>query len=127
MLAKSVSKLFASDPVLESLVFDVSFFLLDNQYVKYGTGIGLVHSGDLADACYYEMVERHMVLADYHIKYYARFRDDSLILAEDAGLFRKLHDKLDSLSDFIVLKIEEVSLVALRFVDILVTRVTCNL
>ena len=59
LIAEAVAKLFSYDPQLHSIIHDVVFFLLDNQFVqsfgsKYkvleGAGIGLLHAGDLADA-----------------------------------------------------------------------------
>ena len=66
IIAEQVSSLFRDDSALMGLIFNVVFFLLENQYVQHedlvykvhdGTGIGLLHSGDVADACYLPLVE----------------------------------------------------------------------
>ena len=64
-LTKAVSRQYADDAQLSSLLHDVVGFLLDHQYVKSkrlpdsvfkvnrGTGIGLKHSGELTDFAFY--------------------------------------------------------------------------
>ena len=98
LIAEQVALLFANDTALRSLVFDVTYFLLSNQYVRHdedvdkvagGTGIGWLHSGDVADACFYAMVERHVfnMTAAAQILEWWRFRDDMLFLAACMHLF----------------------------------------
>ena len=57
IIAQSLANLFSGE--MSSLVFDVAYFLLANQYVSAmgrtfqmmeGAGIGLLHAGDVADA-----------------------------------------------------------------------------
>ena len=68
-LATHVANLF-TDPSLRSLVMDVTYFLLSNQYVRMGdelyqilvgAGIGLIHAGDVADAVFFSMLEKEMI------------------------------------------------------------------
>ena len=79
------------------LVLDAIRFLLINQFVRsrahpgrlwqceIGSGMGLPHSGEVADAAFYGGVEQHILTAacmrTHSIKAYVRFRDDILILA----------------------------------------------
>ena len=135
VIAASIARLF-DDTVESSQVFDIAFFLMDNQYVQHGgklykvvegTGIGLLHSGDIADACYYEMVERHVAFSEFGVFYHARFRDDMLFLGCDATKLRLLNDKMNRLGDFFKLEIEDVSTVGLRYLDIFIRRDGSNL
>ena len=89
-IAGAVAKLFSYDKDLCSLVHDVVFFLLDNQYVQSlgsqyqvlrGAGIGLLHAGDIADAVFYSLVEKQLLSENAYaveggVADWYRFRDD---------------------------------------------------
>ena len=134
MLAEAVAVLF-SDPVVKSTMWDVLHFLLDNQYVKdldklykvrHGCGIGLLHSGDVADAAFYSLVEKILLDNDEFIRYgvvdWYRFRDDMCFLLHSGPLFQKLLDRMRRLSGCFELKVEEVSTVELRYLDVVLRR-----
>ena len=77
-------------------------FLLDNQYVKSGalperlwkveegSGMGLVHSGDLCDAALGSLAESWstdpVVLREHGVRLYVRFRDDIFFIGSDRRL-----------------------------------------
>ena len=74
-IAELVASLF-QDRTLRSLVQDVTYFLLSNQYVqhgpdlykvKQGCGIGLLHAGDLADAVFYALCEKSLFATDEYV------------------------------------------------------------
>ena len=136
VLAEAVAGLFP-DSRLRNLMWDAVYFLLDNQYVnvgygesmesykvKYGAGIGLVHAGDIADAVYYSMVEKKLIEegALNDVLYTCRFRDDMLFVVNKRDVFRELFDRMQSLSECFKLKIEEVSTVELRYLDMTIRR-----
>ena len=136
IIAEKVARLFECEK-RRSLIFDITYFLLSNQFVKSGgalyevargTGIGLLHSGDVADACFYSMVEKPLensFVAAGVLDWY-RFRDDMLFLASDAAKFNALKAKMEALSDFFVLEVENVSCVSVRYLDIVVQREDCR-
>eukprot|EP00959_Pyramimonas_sp_CCMP1952_P422930 8859399-Pyramimonas_sp.AAC.1 len=79
--------------------------LLENQYVRsphvvgrfrcvVGTGMGLIHSGDVADSALVNIMECHVVrrrIMNLHaIITYMRFKDDILIIYNDFVLFYQL-------------------------------------
>jgi len=85
-------------------------FLLNNQYVsskefpdrlwqcQRGTGIGLCHSGEVADLCFYNLVEKPIFnhgLSMFGISGWWRYRDDTLILHDSSF-------NLDGLVDFML-------------------------
>ena len=129
-IAQQLSSLF-QDKMLSRLVFDVAFFLLSRQYVKHGRslrrvkegcGIGLLHAGDMADACYYAMVEKTLIACEEHIACgiirWFRFRDDMLFVCSSNKGFSKLKAKMEVLSDWFELKVEDFSQVKIRFLDL---------
>lgn len=134
IISEKVSGLF-EDAAERSLVFDITYFLLSNQYISSlgglfkvldGCGIGMVHAGDVADACWYAMVEKPLIEADEFSKCgvfsWCRFRDDMLLCCSSGSGFWKLKHKMDKLAGFFDLKIEEVACDSIRFLDIMVNR-----
>ena len=120
---------------VKSLVYDITYFLLSHQFVKcfgdlfrvkQGCGIGLLHAGDVADACFFSMVEKILFASGEYtaagVIEMFKFRDDMLFLCSSVKGFMKLKNNMDRLADFFVLKIEEVSTVSMRFLDITVQR-----
>ena len=73
--------------------------------------MGLVHSGDVMDMCYFYLCERwaccSLVAERYGIMYYARFRDDILIVS-DKESFKTLWHHTKRLAGFFELKVEKV-------------------
>ena len=135
LIAENVANLFNSDPRLQSIVFDVAYFLLDNQYVRSlkklhkvrcGAGIGLLHAGDIADACFYSMVEQKL-LEDHQYEAagvidWFRFRDDMCFFLSSGPLFKRLLERMSQLATFYELKVEDVSTVELRYLDLVFRR-----
>ena len=138
VLSDAVARLFP-DVRLRSLVWDVVYYLLDNQYVadrgadgetqykvRYGTGIGLLHSGDLADAVFFSLVEKKLLEAKAYdeggVLYWCRFRDDMCFIVNKPGRFKTLLEKMRNLSQFFSLQVEEASTVELRYLDVVLKR-----
>ena len=108
VLANAAGSLFEGK--MKGLVVDVKWYLLDNQYVASphvreaifkitrGSGIGVRHSGELADTALYSLVERRLlkqdVLQEFGILKWWRFRDDVLLLhkvgLDTASLLQKI-------------------------------------
>ena len=68
-----------------------------------GTGMGLVHSGEVADCAYYHRVERGRVddkgcLSKYMIDGYWRFKNDALLLVNDMDLAKQFIWENDAFS-----------------------------
>ena len=120
-------------------MFDVAYWLLDSPFlsvgrgpdeqtfkVNNGTGIGLTHSGDVADAAFYPLVERDLLMcnafAAASVLDWYRFKDDMLFLVQDAQAFKSLWGTMREQASFYDIVIEEVSLVSLRFLDVMVSR-----
>ena len=131
-IVEQVTSLFV-DKGLKDLVFKVAFFLLSNQFVKsgkqlrrvrQGCGIGLLHAGDLADACWYAMVERPLhntgEFVAAGINEWFRFRDDMLFLCGSVIGFRNLLAKMEKYADWWQLKVEDASTIQIRFLDLVV-------
>ena len=97
-LSNSCDQIFYSPD--RDILSRVVFWLLDNQFVrvrempgrlwkvKCGTGMGLKHSGEVADASFYTLHEKHVLdrLLDFGIKAYWRFKDDILIIGSSREL-----------------------------------------
>jgi hypothetical protein len=135
ILADWTSRLF--EGAERSIVFDVVYFLLEQQFVKWenntykvtqGAGIGLLHAGDVADAVFYSMIEKKLVqnrsLERAGTLDWFRFRDDMLILTNgDVTPVRKLISEIRTLADFFVIKTEAVSITWVKFLDVEIRRV----
>ena len=79
------------------LLEETVFWSLDHQYVcvlelpnrvwkvELGSGMGLKHSGEVADASFYTLHEMHLLprLDEFSIKRYCRFKDDILVIGSD--------------------------------------------
>eukprot|EP00959_Pyramimonas_sp_CCMP1952_P350455 7342348-Pyramimonas_sp.AAC.1 len=98
-LAPLAAKIAGEDRYASSVINDVSDFLLWNQFVvsdlipdkawhvRRGSGMGLSHSGPLADAVLAASSEDRWaahpnVLARHAIRFYGRFRDDIFIVCD---------------------------------------------
>ena len=111
-------------------------WVLEHQYVELdeddlwiyhviiGSGMGLECSGDVSDASFHELAEgsfilRSDVVSKYGIEFYARFRDDILlILSCDFDLCRECIDEFRRHSRFFKLKVETVSKRSVTMLDL---------
>ena len=93
--------------------------------VRKGSGMGLLHSGDLADLLFDHLVDRWMLRDSTRrglgIKAYVRFKDDCLALV--AG------DKVDTLFElvrkrakFFVVKLEEVAMYRVAYLNLTIIK-----
>ena len=111
------------------------WLILDYQYVKSanhpdkvwksrrGSGMGLVHSGDLMDWVLFAKMEKWFakspgMLWEFGITGYYRYRDDVLILATDAILARRFIDELLSRAGYFKILLESASRTSVRFLDV---------
>ena len=94
--------------------------------VQRGSGIGMIHAGSLADTVFAKSVE-----APLHgnpefregILRYLRFRDDVLVIAKSPAHARKIKELFISLASvFCEVKVEDISLVGVSFLDFFVHR-----
>eukprot|EP00973_Karenia_brevis_P079068 10971680-Karenia_brevis.AAC.1 len=96
-LIRDACGIFTDDKRKKELIQDILFWLLDNQYlevdcskskykVKIGTGMGLKHSGEVADAALYVKAERDL-LQDHQLIFYHRFKDDFLLCGNQREYF----------------------------------------
>ena len=114
-------------------------FLLWEQYVSCrwlpgrvfrtvrGTGMGLVHSGEVADCAYFHRVERGRMddksyLARYKIDGYWRFKDDALLLVNDMDLAKQFIWDTMRLADYFVVECEAVSSTQVKFLEVMVEK-----
>ena len=135
---------FASRAVDCSIRTDFSLLLdavLNSQYVrsptsgevykvKVGTGMGMLASGHVADAAFYEMVEKPFILKastreHYSILFCARFKDDGILIfdAQDgiqhiAEFMNRVHE----ISRSFVVKLESISRTGCQMLDVFVSR-----
>ena len=92
--------------VSENQSVEIEAEALEVYLVQIGAGMGLEMSGDVCDVAFYEMVERNFVDTPafkdvYHVEFYARFRDDILvILAGDSDSRRAFSDEMKRRSSF---------------------------
>ena len=68
-----------------------------------GSGMGMLPSSDIADATFYSMVEKPFILKtstrrDYRILFYARFKDDGLIIMDAPNGVDHIREFLDRVS-----------------------------
>lgn len=102
-LIASISHLF--DPDIRAAAVEMLWLVLSCQFVRrgndiyrvqVGTGMGQIHSGNLADVAFWQIVEKHIVWSDFNVLCYLRFRDDVLVVTEatcQADIFYELLQK----------------------------------
>ena len=94
--------------------------------MREGAGIGLMHAGDVADACFLALVELDLMAADSYseagILDWFRFRDDMLFMATSGPGFRSLYNTMEEKAEFFQLKIEDISTVRIKFLDLEICR-----
>ena len=113
---------------LQELLHDMILFLTDNQYiqdgqstykVEVGTGMGLPHSGAVAEASILCGSERELVkqIGQYDIDLYVRFKDDILCVFNNSDLMAKFVSKLKQGHPFSIV-CDEVSSKGAKFLDV---------
>jgi hypothetical protein len=136
-LIAAAMKIFHRSPRSE-LIKRAIEFVLNWQFIKTaadpdslwqivtGTGMGLVHSSELADAAFHGIAELgHLTPAKLQgasIKYICRFRDDILAVYDDPIKFSHWYNILKEKSAFFQLEVSCVSRVALRYLDLMITK-----
>ena len=124
-----------------SLIRDVTQFLVFNQYVRgrrhvstqdegayrvvRGSGMGLVHSGDLADLSFLELVDLWLLaphtIDNLGIKLYLRFRDDGLVVLKPSGV-EALKTEVKRRARFYEVKVEDESVYRMEFLNLRVCK-----
>jgi hypothetical protein len=132
-LSQLSSDVFEGEPI-HGILKESSWFLLDNQHVvdkstgkvykvQKGSGMGLSHSGAIAELALYMGAERRMlqVLPRYNIVFYGRFKDDILIIFRDYRLLRDFLAELRKGHPF-TLKCEEISSFSINFLEVCIRK-----
>lgn len=133
------------DDDLKCLLSDCLHFLLSTQFVKstapclkdrlwmvrQGSGMGLKHSGDLADCALLLKAEVSWavnpgVMQEHGIKAYWRFRDDVLLIATEPSLTMQYVRHLMHLAGYFRVVCERVSRERIIFLDVEVWREGSN-
>ena len=90
--------------------------------------MGIECSGDVSDVSFYELAEITFVLVPeviqkYHLEFYARFRDDIIvILGGDGDSRREFVDVFKRHSRFFKLKVESISAVSAVMLDLFLSK-----
>jgi len=89
-----------------------------------GTGMGLPHSGEVADTSLWALTEKDWIEHDYVLEAYGiaaftRFRDDVLIVGTDAKRTREFLRVYKGKAKYFKIEIEEVSTVSVRYLQTL--------
>ena len=121
------------DSVYQRLLKDILHFLLHTQFVRVvgadllfqcvsGSGMGLVHSGAVAETALLNRADRSMfdqtLLAQHGISLALRYRDDVLICGTDKVLFRKWFWEYQDLAGYFRTCLEEFSSCSVNWLDI---------
>ena len=134
-LAALSSKLFVEDTKLRELVHNTVLFLLDNQFivnprgdsntykVVKGSGMGLAHSGAVAEAALLAGFEIDLVprMHQYGIDLYLRFEDDIFIVFSDLPLLHAFFAKMKIGHPFII-ECESINSFECQFLDVLIQK-----
>lgn len=137
-LSSDASAVLPPGPFRDRFV-EVVRFLLDNQYVESkrlpdatfkvecGTGMGLRHSGAIADAALHELAERHFaadaaVHEHYGIDAFFRFRDDVFILGCDEGKATEFIHQYSTRAQYFKTSLEDKSYECVRFLEVAVSK-----
>ena len=88
--------------------------------VLTGSGMGLVHSGDVADSAFHQRVERWMMLPaivrKYEVRGYVRFKDDALLVINSCRLPQML-STMKAKSRYFKIIIEKVATSWVNFLE----------
>jgi hypothetical protein len=95
-----------------------------NWKLERGSGMGLIPSGEIADASFYELAEKRLmcspsIVAEYGIVLYLRFRDDILlgVTCSQARRF-ELFQRFSTSAGFFKLEVEAVSSTKVCWLDL---------
>ena len=132
------------NPKLRSVVRDSIAWLLENQYVTTpfhnaghwqvlkGSGMGMVHSGDVAGSAFLHAIERPFACSptcqrEHYIKTWVRYHDDIFGVCSSRPAFRKFYQELKTrCSPHWKLRLEEMSPDAVSMIGIKVIRLGCK-
>jgi hypothetical protein len=93
--------------------------------VTRGSGIGMVHSGAVADLCFAKTVEEPVLArcVELGVSLYLRFRDDVFVVCKEPSSARNFIDSFVERSGvFCEVKLEKVSLVSVPFLDFCISK-----
>ena len=134
-LASLCASLFTQDKVLHDLMYDAIFLLLDSQYIRIGgiwpeckvvvgSGMGLTHSGSVADAAFLAATELAILpkLREFQIDLYARFKDDVFILARSMPDLKIFFEQLKENAKPFSISCEEISRIKVVFLEVSVQK-----
>ena len=129
-----------ADTELRDNLEKFAYFILDNQFVSVeigdskptllkvllGAGMGLLCSGSIADVSFLHMAEKSYVLdpdvrAKYKLVYYARFKDDIILVMDDQEVesIMEFFDLFRQHSSFFRLEVESVPRTKVQMLDVL--------
>lgn len=94
---------------------------------RIGSGMGLVHSGDLMDWVFYSRCEKWFsefpgTLWSHGISRYYRYRDDILILGTTTAGVRDFLEEMRSRASYFVIGVDEASRDGVKFLNVKVSR-----
>jgi hypothetical protein len=94
--------------------------------VSYGSGMGLTHSGETADAALANCMEHGLInspdaLHVHGLVAYYRFKDDILMIGNNRRRMRAMYKQMEARSKFYVLYVEGVSKTEARMLDTLLS------
>lgn len=119
-----------------NLLKEVAEFLLENQYISSrvlgddrvylvtrGTGMGLIHSGELADVSLYLKAERPwatdaQVMERHYVNTLFRFKDDILVFLNDLRGWRKYFEGYSDRAGCFKLEVEDINDQRVTFLDL---------
>ena len=110
--------------------------LLQHQYIKArtqtpayrvvsGSGMGLSHSGDIADGAYYQHVEKWLctkkTMEEHAVKIYLRFKDDCILVAPRKYMLKLIHELKDR-SGYFKIVCESIHSLTAKFLELRLNR-----
>ena len=132
-LSELASRPFKGKPLYDLLRNSI-LFLLQAQFVHVkhtnqtlrvikGTGMGLPHSGAVAETAFYSAGEAELLQSRHlhGISLYARFKDDVIIIYRDFDRFRNFTCKLKHNNPFVV-TCESISSVSVTFLEVRISK-----
>ena len=123
---------------LKGLMREALFLLLFHQYVRSktepgrlyrvirGTGMGLVHSGEVSDSALYNIMEtwctNRATRQFYRVMVYKRFKDDVLLSYSDRELFFQYIDMMKRKAKYFKMKADEISVYQIHWLNLMVEK-----
>ena len=123
-----------AEPAMKPVLEEVLWYLLDGQFVrsrflpgrlwkvKKGTGIGLLHSGELTDWIFYVLVEKPLfesgLLSECGVLEWWRYKDDILILSKGHLNAAPLIKHMTSRGNPWQFKVEDINAKSMHYLDI---------